>query len=330
MPGPYFIDRAAIAMKAETVPGVFETLALTDMFVARDIRWAPSIEEIERSSATGSFGAEKSIIGRRTATISFMVDCKHAEGVSGDLPPEYAVALEACGFTGVADAVGPPPEITFSTKYNGNSYSCRIYHKDAAGAGISFTIVGCVGNWRLELVAGGIMQWSFELTGSYQDPGTDLHPASPVFDISQALLLAQASAFTVDAIPFLFETMTIESGNVITPRWDPKGVAGLLSHTITKRKVTATMDAEVHDQTLYNAWAKMIAQGDGVLVLGPIEPSGASIGDATQVLFNAPRVQWIGADLGDRDSIMLHNLNMLFAETTALDDDFAVTFQEKV
>jgi len=151
----YLSPRRTIGCKKESTPYTIETIAATDFNLsAYNINYSPEIAMKARKIARGDFGAEPSVAGKQTITISFTVDIQ--EGATAATPPTYFKCLESCGFLQtIYGAVGVG--LLLSSDYSKVPMTFEIVEKDegASPTQIVITAVGCVGNARVVVDAIG-------------------------------------------------------------------------------------------------------------------------------------------------------------------------------
>ena len=97
-------NRRTLIGKKEAVPYTAETLADADFNVRiRDITYSKEIVEYQRKLALGHLDASESIMGKRTGSVSFVVEL--AVGDDAGTAPNWGKFLEGCGFKETVYAV---------------------------------------------------------------------------------------------------------------------------------------------------------------------------------------------------------------------------------
>jgi len=145
----FLVPRRTIGCKVEGTPYTKETLAATDYNVsAYNINYSPEIAMYARKIARGGFGAESSIAGKRSITISFSVDIQ--EGATPSTAPTYFKCLQGCGMKQTAystTGIG----LSLDSDYSNVPMTFEIVEKDEGTTPnqVVVTATGCMGNARI-------------------------------------------------------------------------------------------------------------------------------------------------------------------------------------
>jgi len=297
-------QRCQVGCETEDVEGAAETIEAADVFLAFNPKFTPSIDPHERKPVKGSFSPVASLMGKRSAKMSFDVEMTGTAAAGSAI--HFADALKACG---VDETLVALTSATYAPASDAIPSATLAMYLD----GKCYKMWGARGTAKLTLATGKPGIWSFEFAGadfSETDAalltGTSLEATlPPVFQ--DATLTLAAYAATVASV-------TLDLGNTVTLREDANASSGYLSAVITDRKPTLSIDPEnvlVATEDFFGTW-----RAGTTVALSSLH--GATAGNKHTL--TAPAVQYQGVDLSDRSGVSALSINALLCEDSGDDE----------
>lgn len=112
---PILYDRAVVLAKIETTFGTDAIpTASSDALLVEDPQFSYDVTQLERNNVSATISPETMRVGRKTASVSFMVEVRNNGNTSGTVAPMVGRLLRACGysetqFTGTATIKSSAP-----------------------------------------------------------------------------------------------------------------------------------------------------------------------------------------------------------------------------
>jgi hypothetical protein len=202
-----------LALKIETVYGTdaVPTGAL-NAFLAKDITITPMDgEDVNRDLDLPFIGAEGTIPAGLFSKIAFKVEMEPS-GTAGTAPA-WGPALRACG---VAQTISAGVSVAYNPVATGFE-SATIYF---LMGGTLHKIMGARGNVKYTIGAQGIPYLEFEFTGLFLQPTeTAFGPAVLTsFQKPRVASKANTPTFTLNAVPLVLRSFSLDLGNQVEPR----------------------------------------------------------------------------------------------------------------
>lgn len=303
--------KRVLAAKIESTPGTAESLSASDgAFNAYDVIAQAEIA-VESRQSQGSFGRLPGVPGARAGTLSFKVDL----GWDGTatLPTWATTLLPMCGWVNSSGTLTPRTEAP-GTNVKTGTLATYI-------DGVKKTIAGACGNVRFVFPSGRMAFAEFSFRGVWQAVA-DVSLISPTYPT--ALPIRYASAITTyDSVAMCVEQLTIESGNTIKLRECAASAAGFDYGVIVKREPKATANPEaklVATDDRYGDWLAANEAELSVILDGP--------SDST-IEFSAPKAQIVNAQEGEREGIVIDDIEWMFNKNGATaDQELSIVFTE--
>jgi hypothetical protein len=107
--------------------------------------------------------------------------------------------------------------------------------------GILWKVLGCVGNWAVDMTTGGTATIRFTMTGVYSAPTATSTPTGIVFDAAQPPVFRSGICRLSGSLART-SRVTFDSGNTLYEPEDPEASEGFDPSVITVRKSKGTMD----------------------------------------------------------------------------------------
>jgi len=222
-----------LACKTEGTVGTYEALTGTEaVYNAFDTNFATGAEVIARGGQ-GALGQLAAQIAMKVGVITFRTEL-YGDGAGG-VPAWASVLLPAVGFTNDSGTFRLRSEMPGS---NVKTLSMSTYE----GPGLRRSIRGAVGDLSIVVMPGKFVDFNWTFTGAYVGT-TDtaiLEPTHP----TQSPLRASSGTTTIGGVAACYSQMTINLGNVVTPRPCITAIDGLHSFAITDRNINGTLDPE--------------------------------------------------------------------------------------
>ncbi len=307
-----------MAAKVETTIGTAESLTGAEgVYNAYDLSIQANIDSEERQ-AQGSFNYLSSVTGARGGTMSFKTDMAW----NGTTMPTWAsVLLTGCGYVESTQVYTPRSEAPGS---NVKTLTIALYED-----GLKKSLAGAVGNFKIVCPAGGIAMIEWEFQGVWQAV-TDTAIIAPTYPTDTPLRFG-SGVITYQAAALVVDNVTLDAGNQIILREDPATASGYVSGLIVDRKPTITCSPEaalVAADAASDVFGDWVGHTEGAFSCKIDGPTGAvSNGDIT---FSAPKAQITNVQEGDRNGLLVHELELACNKNGATaDQEVSITFTDK-
>ena len=301
-------NRAQLAVEIEDVEGTAETLEGADVILAFNPRFEPIIEPHERSPVRSVFSPSPSVMGKRSARLSFEVELV-GPGATGTAL-YFADALRACGVNQVLAATTTYKPVTAAA--SAPSATLALY-KD----GKAKKIWGARGTFRLLAEVGKAVRLAFDFTGAdFSETDTALLSSGVSYHATIPPAF-QGATYTLDSYAGTIGRMEIDAGNQVALRPDVNAGSGHKSALITGRKPMLTIDPE-----------EVLAATEDYLGnwrAGTQMALSAAFGTGTgQVItITAPKVQFQNVSEAERDGNAAFDVNALLCLNSG-DDEWQI------
>jgi hypothetical protein len=311
--------RRVMAAKIETTIGTAETLAGTD--AAFNI-YNPKIEsttEFVQRQGSGGFGYLASVPGGYAGVATFRT---YLEWDGSDTEPSWAETFfPACGWVKSSQTYTPRTE---SPGSNVKTLTIGTYQYDGSTGTVFKSIRGAMGSFVVTLPTGraGYIDWTF--IGPWVNDPTNETMLTPTYPNVKPLRFASGLA-EWNNVNLCVESATINSGNTLALRECPTTEAGFISAYIGDRRPTVTLNPEASTISAQNRYASLIAMDEYALELDVGGPTGTS---SNAVLsFDAPKAQLISIQEGDRNGMVVDNLEFqLNRNGSTQDQELSIIF----
>lgn len=305
-----FRKKAVFAAKVEATPGTAETLASADAaFLASEMNIQRTSTVIERE-ATGSFGKRASSVSGARGSYSFRIDL--AWDGTTTLPAFATVLLAGCGYVNSSGTLTPRSE---DAGANVKTLTIGKYID-----GVYKRLCGCAGNARFVMKAGDQITIEFTFEGVWVAP-TD---TAMIAHTPPALMpwKAAAATTTYDGVAMCWANCTIDLGNELYLEECANTATGFSKCVIVDRKPMITIDPEAVTVAVQNRYGMFDTEDENVFSLA-IARAGATI------TFAAPRAQIVSIEEGERNKIVIENIELQCNKNGAVNDqDLSIDFQE--
>lgn len=311
---PLLRRRRVFAARVETTTGAALNLENSHGAInAFDRELTPEVEMIERE-AQGSLSRLSSVPGRRQGTIEVTT---HLHGAGGTGLPYWAnTLLLAAGFaeSGGVYGLSSTSETTLTTGILEDGRLRRI--------------AGAKANLEMTFSPGEPVSCNWTLLGKLLQPGAQTM-ITPTYPTVKPPRFA-AATLTIGGDPFVRITeMTLNLNNELVLRQDAGADddaarsgdgTGFRAAAIVNRNVTISFNPEAVAFATKNWYADMLNAAEAAMV---IELDG---GVNNTITINAPKVQAINVQPGDRDGIQVDEVELQCNRNEAGDDELTITF----
>lgn len=314
--------RGLVLVKIESTYGVDPVpVPATNAILVESPQVKPSGEVLKRNFVRSSLSPLPPAIGMKEVDITFKTELKgsgtaNAGGATG--VPEIDPLLQACGFasTLTAETTGGAGDghIDYSPiSDNKPSVTLYVYFD-----GIVHKVMGCVGNFKLDLKAGkyGVLDWTFK--GLYVEPTDAAIPSGAVFN-QQLPVPVLGANFTIGGYPAIIEGFTADVANKIEKRVSASAPEGVVGFIITDRDTKGEIDPEAVTVAAHNFWNKWKTGTAEALAITVGNIAGAKI-DIT-----APKCVYASVDWAVRSGIRTYKLPFTLAQNVG-DDELKFKF----
>jgi len=299
--------KRVLAAKIETTVGTAIALSGTDaVFNVFDATIQPTIEFVSRMGQA-AFGSITGSVGQASGTLTFRTEL-FGDGAAG-VPGWASTLLTACGFVNSAGVFSPKSEAPGS---NVKTLTMGLYED-----GVFKSIRGAVGNCVVTIVPGKPVDLNWTFTGAWVTP-TDVALLAPTYP-TLLPMRASGAAVALDAFTPCFSSMTIDFGNVITPRTCAASTNGVHSYIITNRIPVGTIDPEAKLVASYATYGEWIASTERSMT--------ATFDSATdQVIFSAPNFQLTNVQEAEREGLQTDTLTYQLNRGNSGNDELTIEF----
>lgn len=306
MAAPLLFKRAVVGAKIEAVEGTAETLVAADFDIeAEDISIGPDLPFFEKNAVSPSLSKFRGTSGGpRLNRIAFMTEIRGSG--TNIVPPSWFPLLRGCAFAetiGVGEVDGDP----ISTGMETITLAVNV-------DGVQFLIHGAMGNPRVTEVSGEPGKLAWEFLGIYNEPTDVAMPVVPSYDNQIAEAFVGATA-TLGGTAFLFKTLEVDMGNVLSPREQPSAPGGAFSVRVTDRRPTFSFDPEMDIIATENHFNNLTTNVEQVLAI----VHGGTAGNIFTL--NAGACQYDGLEPVDRDGFLVLNASGRLNRVAAAGDD---------
>lgn len=297
MANPYRLAEARFAAKLEASPGVTETLAAGDIFLAENLQWNPKYGNTDNSGQTGVLSKEPGAVGTQSVEFSFRVALK-GSGTAGTAP-EWRDAIMSCG---ISETIVGGTSVTYAPAAPESYYTYGFEVPGLGGAGedLIFRATGCQCNVKLVWKGGELMWADFNGMGVIATaPADGTLLSAPTWDTTapQAFLSPSLTVHGVASLPF--ETLEIDLGNELAMRPNANGATGFLTAQIVNRRTRGSIDIEMMKLATFNLQTRLTAGTTGAISMSPIGAAG------NRVDLDMPKVRFTGVDHDNRSGALV-------------------------
>lgn len=312
-----------LAAKVETTAGTAESLAAADAgILVEDVRFAPNFPELTRNPLRDSLSTYTSLVGTRTATVTFRAELAGSGTVS--TAPAMGKYLRACGFTETAETAGVVYALT-STDSSIPTLTMAVYNDNTR-----WLLYGARGNVSLEGAANQIVYANFSFTGIYSEydavaslTGISYQDTIPPVFRAATTTLNFGTAWSNPC----YSRWTLDMANTVVLRESAAATSGLTYARIVGRDPGGTFDFDVPSPTMDtapnvepNLMTHWTTPTTGSLAM----TIGSTAGNRLAIA--APALQVVSIADVDRDGVSVHDLSYKLRLSATDDDELTLTF----
>lgn len=304
--------KRVLAAKIETTSGTAETLTAAEAaFNVYDIVTTQEVEMIQRE-AQGGFAMEAAIAEGRKGKIAFKVDASW-DGTSTE--PSWAdTFLPGCGWVKSGQVFTPRTELAGS---NVKTLTIATYTD-----GIRKLLHGCAGTFKLVCPTGKVAYFEFEFSGVWGGV-IDAEILAPTYPTAKGLRYANSTT-TWNSVALCLENLTLDSGNVVSPRECASG-EGYHAFMVSNRMVKVTGNPEAKLVAAQDRYGKLLDSSEHALTWDLDGPTNSKITIA------APKAQILSINEGDRNGLLVDEIEWSCNRNGSnLDQEASITFTAAV
>lgn len=293
-----------------------------DIFLAFNPKFTPSINMHKRMPAKSNLSPYASLAGDRSAKFSFDVELV---GAAAGSPIAATNAGANLGIASAFIACGVQQTLVVATS------ATYLPQSDVAAApplsnqsvtlafmldGKMYKLWGARGNAKIVMEIGKPAVMSFEFTGADWSEEDESLIAVAIDLSDREPPICQDMTFTIGAYAAICSKLEMDLGNKVTLRKDVNSASGYLSAVITGREPTLKLDPEnilaaTHDFM-------------GLWRAGTTSALSAVWGSTPSAFaLTAPKVQYQGISLSDRDGQAALDINALLTQNAG-DDEWSL------
>ncbi len=312
MPNPMRTKKTVVLAKLESTYGADPTLAAGDDAIEAYEFTPPVINADMKERNPGN--DDLSMFGELRGKTSYdfqIISNLRGSGAAGTAPRRSPL-MKACGFE---ETVVSSTSVSYKPRSSALE-SCAV---EAYIDGILHQLLGCVGNYSLDLTAGELAKETFDLKARYALP-TDSVIVSPTFDTTVPQIV-KGITMTVGSYSAIIEKMTVNMNNVVAERPDFNQTEGIQGFAITGRNPEGSMTIEAVLRATSNAdfWSYFhnTTVKDISFVIGTVAGNICTI-TVPKIFFRAPVT-------GDRDGVRTNELAFQIARNSG-DDELVISY----
>lgn len=289
--------KAAILAKIEVNYGVDPVpVAGTNAIYCELPEFSVIGRKLERSPIRNYMGKHAALNVGDGLKIKFTTELKGSGAVA--TAPEIGPLFRACNMTQTIVALTSVAYDPNSSVGNVDSAeSIAIYYYQDL---ILHKLLGCRGNFSVDLKAGEYGKITWEFTGVYGGPAASTTPAGTFNATLPARF--QSAAFLIDAYAAIIEALTIDMGNKVVARKDANSASGINEYMIVNREPKANINPEVPAHATKSFWGLWSASSEVAMTAA----LGSVAGNILTI--TAPKVQLDVPTYADREEVLIHGL----------------------
>lgn len=295
--------KLAILHKIETTYGLSAAPVAANAVIGTNVTFTPMEgQEVSRDLLLPYLGNQGIVLAGVHAKLEFEVEIAGA-GAAGSAP-KYASLLRACGF---AETLSAGVSASYSIVEDGVESSTLFFEMD----GVRHILLGCRGNVSASLNPMGIPHYRFTLTGLLGTITDQLLTAVTLTGWQTPLVASSANTtMSLHAWPSVAESLSIDLGNVVTPRF----LIGEESVIISDRKTTGSAVVVATSLATINWFQRALDRTRGALSI----VHGKTAGNIVEI--TAPAVEIGKVTQGQKDGILNYSLPLSFCPVNGMDE----------
>lgn len=295
--------KLAILHKIETIYGQSAAPIAANAVIGTNVTFTPlEADEVSRDLLLPYLGNQGVVLAGVHAKLEFEVEIAGA-GAAGTAP-KYASLLRACGF---AETLSAGVSASYSIIEDDEESSTIFFEMD----GVRHILLGCRGNVSLSFTPKGIPRYRFMMTGLFGTITDEALTAVTMTGWQKPLVVSKAhSTMSLHAWPSVAESLSIDLGNVVTPRF----LIGDEAVIISDRKSTGQAVVVAKSLATVNWFERALDRTRGALSL----VHGTVDGNIVEI--TAPAVEVGKVTQGQKDGILNYSLPLSFCPLNGLDE----------
>lgn len=322
--------RMVIAIKPETTAGVDilgGTYVTGDVIpvIADSVRFTQDRNEIINRMTAGNLGRAPSILGPLTARLEFSMFFR-GRGVAyaSGTRPEIDLPMRACRLSSTVDATGGLEKVTWQPTNTEELMTMYFVIEIPGGTALSIQMVGCLGDFSVDMAAGGLCRFTFVFQGALEERA-DVTYTGGTLALTPQFPTAKSAAFQIGATNYAPRIANIRfgMGNVHQVIESINASGGIAGYTCVDRDPRLTIDPEAGREA-DSGWWTALATG------GPLKDCTFQIGAAqyNRLLWHfgatdGNQLQVTEQGIGSRGEIVTMPTTLL-ATISAGNDDFSL------
>jgi len=326
-------DQAILLAKLQDSIGVVPTFdPTTDAIQISNVDINFRTDTVARDIIKQTLGASGEVVTATYVELTFTVELK-GSGYDGTnvIEPRILRLLQACGYKKnvitdptAGNTIGyslNPSSDEFGT-VNRPACAFQLFNGISGNQADEFVIADAAGDYRINFQVGQFPTVEFTFQGRLvSGPTTVTIPTNVAYENTMPNPCVAANVTIDNNNTFVTTQVTINSGNEINMRQDMNATDGYISAFMGTRRITASIDPEATLASDYDWINKLKSGALASLSIGPI---GADIGN--KVSISAPQAQYTGISQGDRNGILVYNVDLLLTEVNG-DDEIEIKFE---
>jgi hypothetical protein len=254
------------------------------------MRWMG--DPIDRDIVKSDLSAMQHLIGIRHCEIEIPVELK-GKALAPGVEPEWGPLLQACGFTA---AINPGTSVTYTPISDVIPSVTLWVHVGENPNGMYTRILGCRGDFSLDIPGGSYGTMTFRMQGLYKGPEDIAMPVT-TYDASLPPQLLDASAALGIFTPAISK-FSLAMNNALARKLDITTTHGVGEVWLTSRRATGVIDPEVVQVATQDYWYDWLAGAEKSLSI-----QYGTVG-GNRITITCPKAQYTGLSYGDVDGFL--------------------------
>lgn len=247
--------------------------------------------------------------GKTSVEVKFSTLLK-GSGTEGTAP-RTGPLFRSCG---MSETIVSSTSVAYAPESSGFE-SCTMYvYID----GLRYDVVGCIGDYEIDLTAGELPKINWTFKGVYELP-TDQTIVTPTFD-STTPVIVKGTTTTFGSYSAIIEKLMLKIGNTVAERPDFNQTDGVKGYAVTGRNPEGSLTVEAVLRATSNA--DFLSYFDARTLKALSMALGATAGNI--VTITAPKCYLRAPVVGDRDGIRTFEIPFQAARDSG-DDEYTIT-----
>lgn len=267
----------------------------TDAVLCDNVDPVYAPEQIARRIVQADISDPKIVFGNEIINFSILAELK-GSGTAG-VAPEIGALLQACG---MKEVVVEATSVTYTPNPASEAFkSVTIY---LYKGGILWKAVACKGSFVIDCVASEFPQVTFQMSGKLSDILDAACPSDATYNATLPVQVGDAGLSFGAFNNGVVRSISINSGNPVSPRRDVNSAGGLKGYVALRRNPTYSVVVESELEATHPFWGDLRARTEEAIDI----TVGSTAGNI--VTITAPKACSTGIRTADEESMMMYQI----------------------